>query len=393
LKAPLGGEEAGVTSFDYLVCGCGIAGASIACELAAHGRVLVVEQEDAPGYHTTGRSAAMYIESYGAPAVRALTAASRGFFDAPPEGFADYPLLTRRGCLTIASGAQAQALDAAVAELRSGGSRFFMMSGEEARAVVGALRAEAVADAVFEPDAADIDTNALHSGFVRLARARGVELRTRAGIEAMEQGGSAWKVRLAGGETIEAVVVVDAAGAWSDSVGALAGAAPIGLQPKRRTAILIDPPGQLQTAQWPVVIDVAEQFYFKPQSGLLLASPADETPSAPLDAAPDEIDIAICVDRIQAVLDFQVRRVTRAWAGLRTFAPDRVPVFGYDPKIPRFFWFAGQGGFGMQTSPAASRLGAALALGRPIPPDLADLGVTDETFSPGRFSQSDIRSS
>jgi D-arginine dehydrogenase len=209
----------------------------------------------------------------------------------------------------------------------------------------------------------------------------------------MEQGGGAWKVRLAGGETIGAGVVVDAAGAWSDAVGALAGAAPIGLEPKRRTAILIDPPGQLQTAEWPVVIDVAEQFYFKPQSGLLLASPADETPSAPLDAAPEEIDIAICVDRIQAVLDFQVRRVTRAWAGLRTFASDRVPVFGYDPKIARFFWFAGQGGFGMQTSPAASRLGAALALGRPVPPDIADLGVTDETFSPGRFSQSDIRSS
>jgi D-arginine dehydrogenase len=382
-----------VTSFDYLVCGCGIAGASIACELAAYGRVLVVEQEDAPGYHTTGRSAAMYIESYGAPAVRALTAASRGFFDAPPEGFADYPLLTPRGCLTIANDAQAEVLDAAVAALRAGRSRFSRMSGEEARVMVGALRAEAVDGAVFEPDAADIDTNALHSGFVRLARARGVELRMRAGIEAMEHGGGPWKVRLAGGETIEAGVVVDAAGAWSDAVGVLAGAASIGLEPKRRTAILIDSPSQLQTAEWPVVIDVAEQFYFKPQSGLLLASPADETPSPPLDAAPEEIDIAICVDRIQAVLDFQVRRVTRAWAGLRTFAPDRVPVFGYDSQVPRFFWFAGQGGFGMQTSPAASRLGAALALGRPIPLDLADLGVTSETFSPGRLSRRHIRSS
>jgi len=375
-----------VTSFDFLVCGCGIAGASLASELAAHGRVLIVEQEDAPGYHTTGRSAAMFIESYGGPAVRALTAASRAFFDAPPSGFAEYPLLQPRGCLTIASEAQAEALDSAAVELRSDKARFSLIDGAEARAMVGALRPGVVAAAIFEPDAADIDTNALHAGFVRLARARGVELRLRSRVAAIEPGPSVWRVDLADGETIDAAVVIDAAGAWGDGLASLAGAALLGLEPKRRTAMLIDPPAGLAIAGWPVVIDVDEQFYFKPQSGLLLASPADETPSAPLDAAPEEIDIAICVDRIQGVLDIEVRRVVRAWAGLRTFAPDRVPVYGFDPKVPRFFWCAGQGGFGMQTSPAAARLAAALALGRPIPPDLADLGVTSAAFSPARFA-------
>jgi len=375
-----------VTACDYLICGAGIAGASMAFELAPHASVIVAEQEDAPGYHTTGRSAAMYIESYGAAPVRALTAASRAFFDAPPEGFCDYPLLDTRGCLTIASQKQVPALEALVGQLAAGLAEFRQLAGDEARAMVPALAPEAVARAVFEPNAADIDTNGLHAGFLKLARARGARFRTSARLDLVERVAGAWRVGLADGEVIEARIIVDAAGAWGDVVAALAGAASLGLAPRRRTAILVDLPAGTQSADWPVVIDVDERFYFKPQSGLLLASPADETPSAPVDAAPEELDIAICVDRIQSVLGFTVRRVVRAWAGLRTFAPDRVPVIGFDAGVAGFFWLAGQGGFGMQTSPAAARLATALALGRPVPEDLAALGVTTGTFSPARFA-------
>jgi len=375
-----------MSPYDFLVCGSGIAGASIACELAPHGRVLVAEQEEAHGYHTTGRSAAMYIESYGAPPVRMLTAASRAFFDAPGDGFATYPLLTRRGCLTIAGPDQGPAVEATVASLAAAGVTFSEVSGSEARSLVPALRPEAVARAVFEPNGCDIDTNALHTGFLRQARARGAEFRLAARIERIELVGALWRVRLAGGEAVETRVIVNAAGAWCDQVAMMAGVRPLGLVPKRRTAILIDPPSGMPTAGWPTVMDVDERFYFKPESGRLLASPGDETPSTPLDAAADELDIALCVDRIQKVADIEVRRVVRSWAGLRTFAPDRTPVFGYDPRVEGFFWFGGQGGFGMQTSPAAARLGAALAVRRGVPPDLADRGVEAGAFSPSRFA-------
>lgn len=376
-----------MTACDFLVVGGGIAGASIACELAPHARVIVAEQEERAGYHTSGRSAAMYIESYGAPPVRRLTAASRAFFDAPPEGFADYPLLTPRGALTIARAEQSAALDALMAAVSETGGVFREVGEAQARSLVPILRDGAAARAIFEPESADIDVDALHQGYLRLGRARGVEVRLNARVTHLERSGGAWRARLADGETIEAGVVIDAAGAWADHLAGLAGAAPLGLTPKRRTVILLDPPAGSEIAAWPTVLDVAEQFYFKPQAGLILASPGDETPSPPVDAAPEELDIAICVDRIQQAADLPVRRVTRAWAGLRTFAPDHVQAFGPDPAVAAFFWFAGQGGYGMQTSPAAARLGAALALGRPIPADLADAGLAAADFDPARLAQ------
>ena len=374
-----------MSAADFLVIGSGIAGASIACELALHARVIIAEQEDRHGYHTTGRSAAMYIESYGASAVRRLTVASRAFFDAPPVGFADYPLLDPRGCLTIARADQDAALAAVADQITATGSAWRELAGAEARDMVPALRPEAVARALFEPDSADIDVNALHQGFLRLAKARGAELRLDARVISLDRVGGGWRAILAGGDSIEAGAIVDAAGAWADGVAAMAGIAPLGLIPKRRTAILIDPPPGVPTEAWPTVIDVAEQFYFKPQSGFILASPGDATPSQPVDAAPEELDVAVCVDRIQAAADIPVRRVARAWAGLRTFAPDSIPVIGYDPRTAVFFWFAGQGGYGMQTAPAAARLGAALALRRGIPAELANRGVSAEEFSPTRF--------
>lgn len=375
-----------MTSCDFLVIGSGIAGASIAYELAAHARVIVAEQEERPGYHTSGRSAAMYIVSYGAPPVRMLTAASRSFFDAPPPGFADYPLLTSRGCLTIARADQSDRLEAEARALVETGSGFRELTETESRELVPVLRTGAAARALYEPDSADIDVAALLQGFLRLAKARGADFRLEAAVAGLQRIEGAWRVTLASGETIIAATIVDAAGAWADPVAGLAGLAPLGLTPKRRTAILIDPPPGLAIAQWPNVLDVSEQFYFKPQSGLILASPGDETSSPPLDAAPEELDIALCIDRIQAAAELPVRHVARAWAGLRTFAPDHRPVIGHDDRADGFFWFAGQGGFGMQTSPAAARLGAALALGAAVPVDLADRGLTVATFSPGRFT-------
>ncbi len=375
-----------MTSYDFLVIGSGIAGASIAYELAAHARVIVAEHEERPGYHTSGRSAAMYIVSYGAPPVRMLTAASRSFFDAPPPGFADYPLLTPRGCLTIARADQSDRLEAEARALAETGSGFREMTEAESRDLVPVLRTGAAARALYEPDSADIDVAALLQGFLRLAKARGVDFRLEAGVAGLERTQGVWRVTLASGEIIVAAMIVDAAGAWADTVAGLAGLAPLGLTPKRRTVILIDPPPGLAIADWPNVLDVSEQFYFKPQSGLILASPGDETPSPPLDAAPEELDIALCIDRIQAAAELPVRHVARAWAGLRTFAPDHRPVIGHDDRTEGFFWFAGQGGYGMQTSPAAARLGAALALRAAVPADLADRGLTAATFSPGRFA-------
>jgi D-arginine dehydrogenase len=371
---------------DFLVVGSGIAGASIACELAPHAKVVVAEQEERAGYHTSGRSAAMYIVSYGVPPVRMLTAASRAFFDSPPEGFADYPLLTPRGCLTIARSDQFERLAQEEQALVATASAFRDIGEAEAKALVPRLRDGAAARALYEPDSADIDVAALLQGFMRLAKSRGADFRLDAGVMTLERVGDRWRARLRNGEIILAATIVDAAGAWADSVAGLAGLESLGLTPKRRTAILIEPPAGVDISGWPNVLDVAEQFYFKPQSGLILASPGDETPSQPVDAAPEEIDIALCVDRIQAAADLPVRRVTRAWAGLRTFAPDHALVIGPDPRTAGFFWFAGQGGFGMQTSPASARLGAALALGKRVPADLADRGLTETTFSPARLT-------
>jgi len=371
--------------YDYLVLGSGIAGASIAYELATQARVGIVEREESPGYHTTGRSAAMFVESYGNAWVRRLTVASRPFFDAPPAGFCDHALLTSRGCLTIAGQDQLSALEALIVRVGSTGSEIRELSGPVARTMVPILRPDRVARAVFEPNSCDIDTHGLHAGYLRMARARGATLRLNAGVDRIERRGNVWRLWLAGGDTVEARVIVNAAGAWADQVAGLAGATPLGLEPRRRTVVLLPPPKEMGIGKWPSVIDVDEQFYFKPESGCLLATPADETPSAPVDAAPEELDIALCIDRIQTATDLSVSHIQRSWAGLRTFAPDRTPIFGYDPDVAGFFWFAGQGGYGMQTAPAAARLGAALACQRDIPTDLCERGLGTAPFSPARW--------
>jgi D-arginine dehydrogenase len=375
-----------MTNFDFLIVGSGIAGASAAAMLAPRARVAVIERESAHGYHTTGRSAALYSELYGNAAFRALTVASRAFLFSPPEGFAPHPILTPRGVLYIADASQQGSLDAVSHGAAALGIRIETLDPGAALALCPVLRPERLAAALHEPDAMDIDVEALHQGYLRLARANGAVIRLEAELAGLQRAGGRWTAQLAGGEAVTATTVIDAAGAWAETVAVRAGAAPIGLKPLLRTAFIIDPPAGVSVTSWPSVIDADESFYFKPDAGRLLVSPADETPSEPCDAWAEDMTIAECVERMQAAADVPVRRILRSWAGLRTFAPDRSPVIGYDPKVEGLFWLAGQGGYGVQSSGAAGRTAAALALREDIPEDVAALGLTAAQISPARFT-------
>jgi D-arginine dehydrogenase len=341
--------------------------------------------ESQPGYHTTGRSAAIYSEWYGNRTIIALTGASKAFFDAPPDGFAEQPLLRRRGVLLIGRDDQAAALDAAArAGAHVGVER---LEAAAALALCPALRADYVTGAVLEPAAADIDVNALHRGFLGGLGRQGGRLQTEARVTGLERRGGVWRVSSTAG-AFEAAVTVDAAGAWADQVAGLAGLKTCGLVPKRRTAILFKAPPDAAVDGWPAVVDVDEQFYFRPDAGRLMGSPADETPSPPCDAQPEELDVALAVDRIERATTIPIRRIEHRWAGLRTFAADRTPIVGFAAAAPGFFWFAGQGGYGIQTAPAMGRLAAALIAGEGVPADLARGGVDAAALSPERFERS-----
>lgn len=374
---------------DFLVVGAGMAGASAGYELASRGSVLLVEREGQPGYHSTGRSAALYTRTYGHPVVRAMTAASWSFYSAPPAGFADAPLLTPRGVLLIGRADQEAALAAAHAEGRALAPTIERLDRAATLARAPMLREDYAVGAVWEPDAMDMDVHAIHQGYLRGLRARGGRLATDAGVTAIGRRGDLWVVETAAG-IFAAPVLVNAAGAWADVVAGLAGVRPIGLVPKRRTAILFDPvfgtPSEAGgLGGWPMVIDVEETFYFKPDAGRLLASPADQTPVEPCDAQPEEWDVAVTVERITTAARFEVRRIAHKWAGLRSFVADKVPVVGFDPEAPGFFWLAGQGGYGIQTAPAMGRSAAALATGGVLPDDVVELGATEEALSPRRL--------
>lgn len=368
---------------DVLVIGGGMAGASAAYELAARRRVVVLEREERPGYHATGRSAALFRESYPQPATRALSQASRAFLERPPAGFGDHPLLARRGVLFVGREEQRPAVDAMAAELAPRLPDLRRLDGSEARRLVPAMRPDHVAAALYEPGAADVDVHALHEGYLRGLRARGGRLLTRAAPDHIERRGGRWEVAVRG-EVFTAPVLLDAAGAWADEVAAQAGVAPLGLTPLRRTAVTFDPPPGLDVAAWPMVLDIAGEFYFKPESGRLLASAADEIPSPPTDAQPDEYDVALAVHRVQTATGLTVARLVSRWAGLRTFAADRAPVVGFDPAIDGFFWLAGQGGTGIVTAPALARLAAATIDGAAAAM-LDELGLPAHVLSPARL--------
>lgn len=354
----------------------------MAAEIAPSASVVLIEAESQPGYHSSGRSAALFAPGYGSSAMQALTALSRPFFDAPPEGFAEAPLLTPRGLMRTASEDQLAALEALPDHMRDP-SRLVWMTGAEAEARAPILRPGHVKRAFLDESASDIDVHALLQGFLRLAKAAGADVRLGAPVREIAQEGGGWRV-LAGGESLRADVVVNAAGAWADEVARMAGVAPVGLQPKRRTAITVAAPAGLDVAALPMIVDAAESFYVKPDAGRLLASPADETPSAPCDAQPEELDVAICVDRLCTTCALEVRRIESKWAGLRTFAADHLPVVGFAADAPGFFWLAGQGGTGVQTSPGLSKLAATLVLGRPIGEAVGDTGLSAEEIAPDR---------
>jgi D-arginine dehydrogenase len=370
-------------AFDFVVIGAGMAGASAASFLAERGATLLLERESQPGYHTTGRSAALYSEAYGNAAIRALTTGARPFFTAPPSGFAEHPLLTPRGAMFIGRADQLAALDRTAAEASALQPSIRRIDGEGARAICPVLRADYVAGAVLEPEAMDIDVHALHQGFLRGLRARGGQLASDAEVVGLDRASGAWRVRTQAGE-FSGRVLVNAAGAWADEVARLAGAAPVGLVPKRRTAIVFAPPADCDISRWPLVVDVDETFYFKPDAGKLLGSPADETPSPPCDAQPEELDVALAVERIQQAAELPVARIERRWAGLRSFVADKTPAVGFDDGLDDFFWLAGQGGYGIQTAPALARLAAALIAGDGVPADLAALGVSERALHPSR---------
>ncbi len=372
-----------VREFDVIIIGAGIAGASAGYFLSADHKVCLLEREAHPGYHTTGRSAAVYTRAYGNAPIRALTAASEDFFNNPPPGFAEHPLLSPRGALVIGGAHQEAALDAAFEESRRTVSTVQRLDQAQTLAHVPVLRADKVAGGVYEPEAKDIDVAGVHQGYLRGIKALGGELVVDAGVETLTYRMGKWCIDTPAGK-FAAPVVVNAAGAWCDEVGEIAGMPRIGLQPKIRTVIVFDAPAGLAIDAWPLTVGVAEDFYFKPDAGRILGSLADETPSPPCDILPDEIAIATAADRIQNVADLPIRHIANKWAGLRSFVADRTPVVGFDPSADGFFWLAGQGGYGIQTSPAMGRTAAALVSGGDLPADIAAFGVGASDLTPNR---------
>lgn len=366
---------------DVLVIGGGMAGTAIAAHLAAHLSVRLLEMEDQLGYHSTGRSAALFSETYGNSAIRALSRASRKLFFAPAGDFASVPLVRPRPVLIVARIGQEAATEAFAAA--SGGALQAIDAGA-ALALCPALRSDGLVSGLLDSGTADIEVHELQQGYLRQFRSRGGQLSMRSKVTGITRLGSSWAVEC-GATTFRADLVINAAGAWAGDVGYMAGAQAIGLEPRRRTAVLVDLPPGVDAEHWPMLLDVEEQFYAKPDAGLLLLSPGDETPTIACDASPDELDIAIAIDRLQNATTLEVRRVRSKWAGLRSFVADRSPVVGFDAVQPGFFWAAALGGYGIQTAPALSRVAASLALGQAIESEIADFGVRVADISPLRL--------
>ncbi len=372
------------TSADFLVIGAGIAGASVAYWLAPHGRVIVLEREDQPGYHATGRSAALFSQSYGSAQVRALTRASRAFFENPPAGFGDHPLLSPRGFMLVAAPGQEAQLDAhwkVVSDLYDNAQR---LDTAQACAMLPALRPGKTVAAVYESDAADMDVHAIHQGYLRGMRACGGELVCRSHVTAMERDDGLWRVTC-GKQIYEAPVVLNAAGAWVDTIARMAGALPIGIEPRRRSAFIFAPPPGMACAHWPMAVGAGEDWYIKPDAGMLLGSPANADLVEPQDVQPEEMDIALAMHQIEENTTLTIHRPTRTWAGLRSFVADASLVGGFDDKVPGFFWVAGQGGYGIQTSAAMGETCAQLARGLPMPAHVASFGLSAEMLGPTRL--------
>jgi D-arginine dehydrogenase len=368
---------------DFIVIGAGIAGLSVAYELSQHGSVIVLEAEGAAGYHSTGRSAAILSENYGPAIWSRLVTSSRQFLETPPEEFSGAPLISLRGALFLAQEHEQDALRNQADDLAKRGATFEVMPAGAALEICPVIRAEKFAQALYEPDCMDIDTNALMNGYQRALRRRGAQVLMNSRAVRLAREGTSWRVSTEQAEFCGAIVV-NAAGGWVQQIARLAGLGYRNVVPFRRTAVTFDPPACSDIRSWPMTFDLAETFYFKPEAGRIMVSPVDMTASEPCDAQADELEAAIAIDRIHTFTTMEVRAISHKWGGLRTFAPDHEPVIGPDPQAETFIWLAGQGGNGVMGAAAAARLAASFAIGGPIPPDISSLGVRTESVSPGR---------
>lgn len=380
-----------MTDVRFAIIGAGIAGTSLAYRLAealgSADDIVLLEREDQPGYHSTGRSAAVYTETYGPPVIRALTAGSRALFDNPPDGFTDHPLLHPLGVLLIGrEQAQAQA-EKIYKECRALTPNVRLFEPAEISKLVPVLRPEWTTIGVYEPNAMSMDVAAIHQGYLRGFRAMGGNIVTDADVIEIVQANGRWTLTTRA-SVVQCDVVINAAGAWADEIATKSGLAALGLTPKRRTVLVFQGPDNIDTSGWPLVNDVEETFYFKPDAGRILASPEEETPMPPCDVQPDEYDIAVTVDRIQRATTMQINQIENKWAGLRCFFDDGVPSLGFDERADGFFWLAGQGGYGITTSDAMARLATSQLLGRDMPTDLVDLGVDPSELAPSRLTSS-----
>ena len=371
-----------MTRFDIAIVGAGMAGASLAAEIAGRASVLLLEAEPHPGYHSTGRSAAFWSESYGGPLVQPLTTASGPFLRDPPADFHDRSFLRPRGALHIAREDGAPALTAMTEAFADSAVSLERVDAAQLQAIVPGLR-PGWHEGVYEPSCADIDVGALHAAYLAQARRFGADLVADARLASASRSATGWTLETSRGQ-FQAGRIVNAAGAWADEVAAAAGMRGIGIQAYRRTItqLRVSPPA---SPDLPLVIDALGRFYFKPEAGgRLWLSPHDETACPPCDAAAEEIDVALAIDRLQQVVDWKIEAVEHKWAGLRSFAPDRLPVIGFERGRDDFFWFAGQGGFGIQTAPAAAKLAAGLLLGEDTDPLVA--GIDPRPYRAERFT-------
>ena len=371
---------------DFIIIGGGIAGASTGFWLSPHGKVIVLERESHPAYHSTGRSAALFTAAYGTAQVRALTQASRAFFDAPPSGFCEHPLLTPRGEMTVDFTGDAAELNNQYLSAKATVPEMQLLSAEEACVRLPILRREKVHGAIYDPSASDIDTDALHQGYLRGIRRNNGEVHTDCEVQGLSRDADGqWQVQT-NGQTFSAPIVINAAGAWADQIGALAGAQTLGLQPKRRAAFIFAGPEGVDIHHWPMLVSLDESFYMKPDAGMFLGSPANADPVEPHDVQPEELDIAMGIYQIEEATTLTIRRPTRTWAGLRSFVADGDLLAGFDLQVPGLFWVAAQGGYGIQTSPAMGQASAALVRGEPLPEHLKQFGLSADMLSPARLS-------
>jgi len=374
--------------FDFAIIGCGMAGASLAYELSYLGKkVLVLESEAFPAYHTTGRSSAFYMEAYGNETVRKITQASRSFFDHPPENFANLPLLKPSGALYIASTTQQQKLHALYNELNQRIQGCELVDQSFIKEKLPLINTDKIVNGFWEPHSMEIDVAALLDGYIKLAKRNQVVFTFNNKIHTLLFEKSSWLIN----NNFSASTIVNAAGAWADNIAQLAQAKPLGIIPKKRTVCIAKINKDINVKSWPLTLDIDEQFYFKPEGQNLLITPADEIATHAHDVQAGELEVALGLDRVQQVLDIEISQVLRQWAGLRTFSQDKAPVLGYDSQVTNFFWLAGQGGYGIQMAPALAKIAAQIAVSGATHKNTIALfekmKLSYTNISPGRFSQ------